>query len=77
MYVKRDPTAGAGGCQAYLPCPGSGTPEQLPTSTSAGPATTGEETPEAEAPTTLSGASIYGMTTAFAVAVMSAAWYVL
>ena len=40
-------------------------------------ATTGEETPEAEAPTTLSGASIYGMTTAFAVAVMSAAWYVL
>jgi len=42
VYVKRDPTAGEGGCQAYLPCPGSGTPEQLPTSTAADPATTAE-----------------------------------
>lgn len=33
VYVKRDPMAGTGGCQAYLPCPGSGNPEQLPTST--------------------------------------------
>jgi len=33
VYVALDPTAGAGGCQDFLPCQGFGTPENLPSST--------------------------------------------
>ena len=43
VYVALDPTSGAGGCQNFLPCPGSGTPENLPSSTST---TTASATPE-------------------------------
>eukprot|EP00586_Coscinodiscus_wailesii_P005205 CAMPEP_0172478704 /NCGR_PEP_ID=MMETSP1066-20121228/2827_1 /TAXON_ID=671091 /ORGANISM="Coscinodiscus wailesii, Strain CCMP2513" /LENGTH=151 /DNA_ID=CAMNT_0013238509 /DNA_START=56 /DNA_END=511 /DNA_ORIENTATION=- len=30
VYVARDPKAGASGCQDWLPCPGSGTPDNGP-----------------------------------------------
>ena len=45
VYVALDPTAGDGGCQAFLLCPGSGSPENLPTST----AVTTSATPEVTA----------------------------
>ena len=42
VHVARDPKAGASGCADYLPCPGSGTPENLPSgNTSVGSGTPG------------------------------------
>ncbi len=33
VYVARDPKAGASGCAEHIPCPGSGTPDNLPSGT--------------------------------------------
>ena len=45
VYVALDPTAGAGGCKKFLPCPGSGTPSSTST------AVTTSATPEVSSAT--------------------------